>query len=552
LNIIGEQVWNVPTLTLPDPQRLSLVEMLMEYEGIRLFVERAKAVNSDFVLTNENASFVAQICSNLDGIPLAIELAAARIKLLSPEQIAVRLNDRFQFLTGGSRTALPRHQTLQAVMDWSFNLLNEKEQLVFQKLSVFSGGWNLDAAEEICSDEHISSNEILELLSNLVDKSLVIKDGVHNGTARYRMLETIRQYAQGALQGSGNLIEVQERHLTYFSKLAQAANPHLGFFLPDRDMLTWMNILVPELDNIRSALNFSKANRNHSAAGLEMASNLHWFWLVSNQLTEGYDWINVLLMENSNLTKQMQAQALISAGFIACWRGDFASARPTLEKSLSLFEELEDKAGIAFSLHGQGFAANGLGEPERAGPLFGQCLQIAREIDDKWIASFALHFIAVGTSFQGNYNLARSQFEEHIKLTHEGVGNAQGIGFSHFHLGRIDRLQGDYGSAQAHLAEALQLFWQIGDKRGLGYSLFGFACLAQGLEEPDRAARLFGVVDSIRDDLGTLLEAILQIEYEHAKSAIQDALGKDFFDKEWSKGHDMTLEQAVQYALTQE
>jgi len=550
LGVPGEQIWNISTLSIPDPQRLSIIELLMEYEGIRLFVDRAKSVNKDFALTEKNASFVAQICTSLDGIPLAIELAAARIKLLSPDQIAVRLNDRFQLLTSGNRTALPRHQTLQAVMDWSFNLLNDKERLLLQRLAAFSGGWNLDAAEAVCSDEQLDTNEILDLLSNLVNKSLVIKDGERDGKARYRMLETIKQYAQYVLRKSGAEAKTQERHCAYFLKLANAANPHLGFFLPDAEMIKWMNILEPELDNLRSVLNFCEAHLGHLKSGLEMASKLHWYWLVSNQLAEGWDWINKFLLAD-DFSETAQAQALVSAGFIACWRGDFTSARPVLEKSLGLFEEVDDRAGIAFSLHGLGFAANGVGEHERADPLFGQCLQIAREIEDNWIISFALHFIAVGTSFQGKYDLARSQFEEHINLTHEGVGNAQGIGFSLFHLGRIDRLQGDCNSAQVHLTEALQLFWQIGDKRGLGYSLFGFACLAQVLEEPDRAAHLIGVVDSIREDLGTLLEAILQIEYEQAKAAIQEALGEEIFQIAWSEGNKMTLEQAVQYALTQ-
>ena len=549
--ITGEQTWNVPTMRFPDPQKVSLTDLLMEYEGIQLFVERAKAVSTDFALTDENASFVAQICTDLDGIPLAIELAAARIKLLSPEQIAVRLSDRFQLLSSGSRTVLPRHQTLRAVMEWSTNLLNKKELLLFQRCAVFSGGWNLDAAEAICSDEHISKNEILNLLSSLVDKSLVIKDREQDGKARYRMLETIRQFAGEMLKTSGREKEIQERHLETFLELVKAPNPHLGFFLPDREMLSWMKLLVPELDNLRSALNFCTVNPNHLESGLEMAANLHWFWLISNQLTEGGEWIEKFLMESNDFSESVRAQALLSAGFISCWCGDFASARPNLEKGLKQYEDLGNKSGVAFSLHGLGFAANGLGKHAQAGQLFEKSLKRAREINDKWLINFALHFTAIGTSFRGDYELARSQFEEHIGLTKEGTGNAQGLAFSLFHLGRIARLQGDYASAQAHHEEGMRLFWQLGDRRGLGYSLFGFACLAQALEEPHRSARLFGAVDSIREDLGALLEAVLQFEYEHMKSATQDVLGEDVFHTSWDEGHKMTLEQAFQFALSQ-
>jgi tetratricopeptide (TPR) repeat protein len=256
-------------------------------------------------------------------------------------------------------------------------------------------------------------------------------------------------------------------------------------------------------------------------------------------------------MESNDFSESVRAQALLSAGFISCWCGDFASARPNLEKGLKLYEEMGNKSGVAFSLHGLGFAANGLGEHAQAGQLFEKSLKRAREINDKWLINFALHFTAIGTSFRGDYELARSQFEEHIGLTKEGTGNAQGLAFSLFHLGRIARLQGDYASAQAHHEEGMRLFWQLGDRRGLGYSLFGFACLAQALEEPHRSARLFGAVDSIREDLGALLEAVLQFEYEHMKSATQDVLGEDVFHTSWDEGHKMTLEQAFQFALSQ-
>ena len=223
----------------------------------------------------------------------------------------------------------------------------------------------------------------------------------------------------------------------------------------------------------------------------------------------------------------MSAQVWLSAGFLGCWQGDFASARTSLERGLELYEETNEKSGIAFSLHGLGFAANGLGEHAQAGPLFTRGLEIAREIDDKWLISFTLHFIAIGTSFQGNYELAHVQFEECIQLIKGGNGNAQGIAFSLFHLGRIARLQGDYTLANTNHVEGIQMFWQMGDRRGIGYSLAGFACLAFAQEEIERAARLFGAVDSIREELGTLLEVILESEYEHAKISAQELLGDE-------------------------
>jgi non-specific serine/threonine protein kinase len=283
-----------------------------------------------------------------------------------------------------------------------------------------------------------------------------------------------------------------------------------------------------------------------------MAGNLHWFWLARGQLSEGREWLERALAESVNVPMPVLSQALLSAGFLGCWQGDFKSARASLEKSLKLYEQMGEKAGIAFTLHGLGFAANGLGEHGLAGTLFEKSLKIAREINDKWLISFTLHFTAIGTSFRSDYELARSQFMECIGLIKDGYGNLPGIAFSLFHLGRIARLQGDYVTAHAHHAEGIQMFLQIGDRRGLGYSLSGFACLAFAQEEINQAARLFGAVDSIREELGSLLEAVLQSEYEQAKNATQELLGEEGFRTEWSNGYGMSIEEAVQFALTGE
>lgn len=549
LGIKVERAWYVPTLSLPDPHRISLVDLLMEYEGIRLFVERAITARADFALTDRNASFVAEICRQLDGIPLAIELAAAKIKVLSVEQIAARLSDMFQLLTGGSRAALPRHQTLQAALDWSYDLLTTKERLLFCRLAVFSGGWTLEAMEAVCSTSDFEGDEVVDLLSSLVDKSLIIREEMPDGGSRYRMLETIRQYTHDALSRTGEMETFQERHLDYFVNLAEAANPHLGFFLPDPQIASWANILEPEQDNLWTAFKFCRMDPSHKEPGLRMAAMLHWFWFVRGYFTEGRNLLDQLLAESGEVSLPVQAQAFLSAGFLACWQGDFSAARTSLKKSLKAFEEMEEPAGIAFSLHGLGFAANGLGDHAQAGALFGRCQELARKIGDKWLLSFALHFIAIGSSFQGNYQLAVSQFEECIKLIRGGAGNLPGVAFSLFHLGRIARLQGDHKSAHIHYSEGIGLFWQMGDRRGIGYSLSGFACLALAEEETVRAARLIGAVDSIREDLGILLETILQFEFEQTRIAVQQAMGREKYDSAWADGHALPLELAVQFAI---
>jgi tetratricopeptide (TPR) repeat protein len=364
------------------------------------------------------------------------------------------------------------------------------------------------------------------------------------------MLETIRQYALEALMRLGEAHDLQKHHLDHYLRLVESSNAHLGFFLPDQETLTWLGVLIPEHDNLRAAITFCEVNPSYAEAGLKMAGSLHWYFLVHNHLSEGRDWINKLQANKSRYFPNIQAQAYLTSGFLACWQGDFTSARPNLQTSLKLFEELQDGAGMAFSLHGLGFAANGLGEHAEAGQCFGRCLQTAREIDDKWLISIALHFIAIGTSFQGNYELARSQFEECIKLMQEGHGTAQGIAFSEFHLGRIARIHGDFEAAFVHHKTGLELFMRMGDLRGIGYSLFGFACLAQAEENLQRAAKLFGAMDSIRENLGDLLEVVLQNEYEHTRAVVQEMLEEELFTELWNEGHGMAVEQAVHFALS--
>jgi non-specific serine/threonine protein kinase len=363
------------------------------------------------------------------------------------------------------------------------------------------------------------------------------------------MLETIREYSREKLLESGEQGEVRKWHFDYYRGLAESVNAHLGFFLPDVELDAWLGNLAPEIDNLRAALDFSLAEPAQAASGLRLVANLHWFWFGRGHLSEGREWLDRLLAVNRAVPKPLLAQARLSAGFLGCWQGEFEAARASLQRSLELFEEMGDRAGAAFSLHGLGFAANGLGDHALAGSLFEKSLRIAREIEDPWLVAFTLHFTAIGTSFRGEHDLARSQFEEGINLIKQGIGSAQGKAYSLFHLGRIARLQGDYATAQSQHAEGIRMFWQMGDRRGLGYSLSGFACLALAEEQIERAAGLFGAADSIREELGSLLEAILQAEYEHAKTLTRELLGEEDFLAAWSSGYAMSMEEAVRHAL---
>lgn len=550
LNIYGEKIWRVPTMSFPDLQSLPPHNQFMEYEAIHLFVDRASAVRSDFLLTEKNAPFVAQICNSLDGIPLAIEIAAAWVRVLSTEQIAARLKDSLKLLSRGNRTMIPRHNTLQASIEWSYDLLSNQERTLFRRLAVFSGGWNLLAAEEICSGESLDKTECLNVITNLIDKSLVNRERGSEVSSRYHFLESIRQYANDTLVQFQEDRELQIRHMNYYVNLVESNSPHLGFFLPDVEMIKGVQILEPEQDNLRKALEFSLKEPSNVELGLRMAGKLHWFWLVLGQFTEGRGWLNQFLAKNDFVSMPIRAQGFLSSGFLACWQGNFAPAQDDLGRSLKLYRDLNDKSGIAFSLHGLGFAANGLGEHAQAKSLFEESLKIAREINDQWLISFALHFLAIGTSFQGDLDRARAMFEESIKVNEKGHGNLQGIAFSLFHLGRIDRLQGNYDLAYARTKAGLAHFWQLGDRRGIGYSLAGLACLAFAQEEMQQAAHLFGVVDAIRNNLGTLMEEILQAEYDHAKAATRQVFNdEEEFQAIYTEGVETTLKQVVQDVL---
>ncbi len=313
--------------------------------------------------------------------------------------------------------------------------------------------------------------------------------------------------------------------------------------------MRWAQILESEQDNLRAAFKTSLRKNSSINAGLKMAGMLHWFWLVRSQFTEGRVWLDQFLSESRAAQLPLRAQGYLTAGFLDCWQGNFGSARSSLEKSLELFHQLNDKHGVAFSLHGLGFAANGLGEHAQAGSLFQESLETAREIDDKWLISFALHFLAIGTSFQGDLDRANTLFTECIDLMKSGYGNLQGTAFSLFHLGRIAWLKGNFDLAYNQLMEALKLFWQVGDRRGLGYSLSGLANLALAQEEVYQAARLFGAVDSIREDLGTLLEEILHMEYERSKAVTRELIGEEDYQSSWSEGESTPLDQLIQNVI---
>lgn len=570
LGLAAETVWRVPPLSLPEPEQplLGAAEAelpLLHFDAIRLFVERAKVTLPSFALTSHNEGATLRVCRRLDGIPLALELAATRVTLLTVQQIANRLDDRFALLTTGSRIDLPRHRTLQAMIDWSHELLSSPEQILFRRLAVFVDGFTLEAAEQVCAgaatgqhaddqsaraESALESAQILDLLGQLVNKSLVVANpgGV---AARYHLLETLRQYAFDHLLAAGEEEELRTRHQRYFLQLTASANPHLGFFLSDQETGAWLQRLQPEYGNLRAALEWGISDDSQRReASLQLAGSLHWYWVIHGFFAEPRRILADLLRISEITSKDARASALVTAGYLACWQGDFRTARPALEEALKLYRRLEDSAGVALATHGLGWTAFGPGDYGEASERFQACLTLARELDDRWLASFAVHFLGIVKAFQGNYGPAREHFEECIALSLELGGTAAALAFSHFHLGRIDRIQKDYAAAQGHFRESLQGFQAIGDPRGVAYALVGYAALAAARREMRRSARLCGAIANLREALGPLLEAGLLAEHDSDVAAVQAELGHSLFSEAWTQGREMALEEVIAYALS--
>ena len=383
LNIPGERVWRVPSLSLPETSYVPSREELVRYGAIQLFIERAAAILPSFQLSGENAAAVLQICRRLDGIPLATELAAARVNVLSVEQIAIRLDDAARLLTGGRRTALPRQQTLRATMDWSYSLLLEQERLLFRRLSVFAGGLSLEAAEAICTDAGIAEGEILDLLARLVDKSLVLVEE-REGDRRYRFLETIRQYALERLWEAGEAARLQERHWTWYMALVERAEQET--FSPQQ--AAWFNRIEREHDNLRAALRYLLEGGQVGIAARIGAGALWHFWLYRGYLTEGRNVLERILQQYGEQTSA-RAWVLLNAGVLARYQDDWSRATVLLEESLDLSRTLRERQLIAYILNALGELRCSRGDYERATTLYDECLSLLRELGDRRVLVLA-------------------------------------------------------------------------------------------------------------------------------------------------------------------
>lgn len=543
LKVTGETTWRIPPLSIPDSRHLPSTDRLSEYDSVRLFVDRAAAITPHFAVTMSNVPAIAQICHCLDGIPLAIELAAARVKVLAVEQIAARLDDRFRLLTEGSRNALPRQQTLRGVMDWSFDLLSTNERVLFRRLSVFAGGWALEAAETVCSGNEVEASEILDLLTHLVDKSLVVAETGGN-EARYRLLETVRQYAKVRLDESGEFSIIRRNHCNWYLGLAeQAATALQGSHVEE-----WLARLETEHDNFRAALTWSQTEPPDAEPGLRLAGALWWFWFLRGYWTEGRRWLEVVVSSRNAVAPATLAPALLGASVFAWRRGDNEAAATLGAESLALYEASIDKHGIALALQHLGYVASDRGEDDRALALSEQSFQLCKELGDRWLSTFPLVLQGQISLRRGDLDRAAACFEESLALRRE-AGDRSRLASSLGLLGKVALARGDYVRGSTLYKEGLTVSRSLGDKHLIARCLEGLAYIAALQSDPQRAMKLLGASEVLREAMGFAFSPADRQEIDNWRTQVRSRLGEAATAAAITWGRNLTLSEAVEYGL---
>ncbi len=549
LGITGEVAWPVPSLSLPDIRRLSDIEGPPRYESARLFVERTVAVKPTFALTEQNAPAVAQVCYRLDGIPLAIELAAARTRVLSVEEIADRLDDSFKLLSAGGRTARLRQHTLHATMDWSHELLSREERTLFRRLSVFAGGFSLEAVESVCIGEDVERDEVLGLLSRLVDKSLAVARE-EDGETRYRLLETIRQYGREKLDGSGEDSEAGRRHAGFFVGLAEKAERELN----GPDQARWLTRLETEHDNIRAALSWSLGEGGDPGSGVRLAAALTDFWFARGYLSEGRRWLESAVTRTGPATTLARAKALNGAGWLAAYQVEYGVAKAHIEEGLALYRQLGDKEGIASSLVVLGsVAAMGQRDDIPVAELVEEAILLRPELKDR-------RTVAQLLILEGRVALARGDLERSVALWEETLAlyreakDALGIVMCLTNIGLLALARGNYERSLALLREGLCLARELDHKTFIQYCIIGLASVAASQTHPVRAARLWGAAEGMSETYGARFSHAgrAAIDYEGRLAVARSQLEEAAWTAAWAEGRAMPPEQAVEYALEQE
>jgi predicted ATPase len=545
LGMTGELTYRVPSLTVPVRGDNLAPDALLAYEGVRLFVDRARLLRPDFSVTSENVASLASICYRLDGIPLAIELAAPRLRSMSVDELSQRLDQRFALLTDGSRAALPRHRTLRSMIDWSYDLLTDLEQATLRRVSVFAGGWTLAAAEHVCTGDGIGESETIGRLTSMADKNLVITEE-NEGATRYRMLETIRQYALDRLHETGEEARWRNRHFAWVLALAEESFEALTG--PDQGL--WLDRMARELDNFRAALRWAIEQKLPDA--LRLAPNLFRWWIRRAGVTEAREWFSRLLdVIPSDQAKWDRGRALSAVGNLALSQGDHDEAERLFRESLALFRELDDARAprhVANVQTNLALLASARGRYADAEPLLVECATLARTLDNAHLLAVNLGNLAIVVHARGDGDKAATLFEESLTLARD-VGDSFLTSEVLSARGRAECRDGNLESAEASFVESLTIASDLTNPDAAAQALEGFAELTVAKHAAKWAATILGAAARLREEIEHARSVHEERDHKRVAAAARAALGDYAFDQAWREGSAMELEEAVRYAL---
>jgi len=539
LSAAGEHVLPVPALELPLARAVEPLDRLRQNEAVRLFVERAEGASGAFELSTANQMAVADVCRRLDGLPLAIELAAVRTRVLTVEQILDRLTDRFGLLTGGGRSALPRHQTLETAINWSHELLTDAERTFLRRLCMFTGRFTLEDVESVCTPDGEPASRALDLLASLVDKSLVVKEDAR-GLACYRLHETMREYAGRKLRDAGEEEAVELRCTDYYVSRCQRMALEARFQLPS--WLAWMDL---EVDNIRWVLRRCLV-RSDSVRGIQLATSLSWFW-ITRATTEGVRWLDELLASGPGNPETLGWSYFIR-GFLAVLQGDWTAARPALERAMRASRDAGQPIQLANSLSMASIAANMAGDRASALRLLGEADALAAGLDDIPTRVGVLQARSLNALFEGEFETLKLVATEGARLSRQ-VGDLYALHMMNLNLGGAALFAGDTEESKARYSEALRIAYQIDDRIGQFYLLAALAFHATAEGRAKTAAQLLGASETIRIGAGATVMPVMNPVITQAEELAIAALGKAKFDVEFSAGKRLSRDSAVAVAL---
>jgi predicted ATPase len=538
LHLRAEREFAVPPLAVPSPGGLPPIEELSRCAAVALFVERAQAVRRGFALTERNAPAVAEICRRLDGLPLAIELAAARVKLLAPPALLSRLEQQLKLLVGGARDLPARQQTMRGAVQWSYDLLEQEEQELLRRMAVFAGGATLGAAEAVCGTGEL---EVLDGLASLVDKSLLRQREQADGEARFRMLEVVREFALEQLEARGEAQAARLAHANYFLQWAEEAKVDVG-----PQQAEWLARLEVEHNNLRAALGWLLAE--DPDACLRLATAVRSLWRMHGPFTEGRQWLDAALERSRTAPAPVRAMALSGAGSLAQQQGDLAAARGYYEESLRIARETDDTLQIGLVIFSLGAVALHQGDLPTARAYLEESLARSREARNDLQIGAAINALGEIARLEGAWAEARELYEQALAVCRQ-AGLQAGMSIALSNLGSVATEAGDLAGAGAAHREALLIEQALGSRDGISYCLEGLGVVAAGQGAWARAARLGGAAEALRDEVGAPLQPLEQRLHDGWVRRLREALDPRALEQEWGSGRAMGLEQAVRLAL---